>query len=53
MRVRLHPDSGFNEGLFVGYDDNGDVAVQGYLEVDDDGNVRFVNILARERQDVS
>lgn len=43
--MRLHPDSGFDQGLFVSYDENGDVEAQGYLEVDEDGVVRFVNIL--------
>jgi hypothetical protein len=43
--MRLHPDSGFNEGLFVAYDDDGNVNAQGYLEVDEDGVVRFVNVL--------
>ena len=55
MRLRLHPDSGFNEGLFVAYDDDGDVCAQGYLEVERNALsgerpiVRFVDVLTKEQ----
>lgn len=45
MGLRLHPDSGFDQGLFVGYNADGAVEKQGYLEADDDDVVHFVNTL--------
>ena len=35
--------------LYVGFDTNGNLAAQGYLEVDDEGVVRFVNGLTPEQ----
>jgi hypothetical protein len=46
--MKLRADS-VHADLFVAYDDNGDVAAQGYLDVDPDGVVRFVNILTPEQ----
>lgn len=45
MGQRLHPDSGFNQGLFVAYNEKGQVNKQGYLTVDEYGIVHFVDIL--------
>lgn len=45
MGQRLHPDSGFNQGLFVIYNEDGRVSKRGYLEVDDDDVVHFVDTL--------
>lgn len=45
MGQRLHPDSGFNQGLLVAYNEEGQVSKQGYLEVDDDNVVNFVDTL--------
>lgn len=45
MGQRLHPDSGFNQGLFVAYNEAGQVSKQGYLEVDDNGFVHFVDTM--------
>lgn len=45
MGQRLHPDSGFDQGLLVVYNEEGQVSKQGYLEVDDDNVVYFVDTL--------
>lgn len=54
MRYRLHPDSGFDQGLLVAYNADGAVEKQGYLEADEDGIVHFVDTLTdAQRPDTS